>query len=194
MSKKKLKQSKPVIKIGLRISKIILFKLLELGEMYVGVFANPTGFIHEQKMKTMPPSYYQRATRRLAAQGWIKESQKQGKKFIKLTKKGRLHALLYKLHTKQTDKKRGSGWQLVIFDIPEVAKRERHALRSFLKAINFHQLQKSVYISPDNISIEAVDYLRESGLIRYVRFLHVDRLDDEKHLCRIFGIKERDMQ
>ena len=39
-------------------------------------------------------------------------------------------------------------WRVVIFDIPETLKRQRHAFRKRLKQLDFYMLQKSVFVCP----------------------------------------------
>jgi CRISPR-associated endonuclease Cas2 len=77
---------------------------------------------------------------------------------------------------------------MVIFDIPENASRERDQLRRLLLLNDFKKLQASVYISPYQINREAINYLKETGLIKYIRFARVDELDDDKDLKKKFNL------
>ena len=79
-------------------------------------------------------------------------------------------------------------WRMVIFDIPEEASNERDQLRRLLLLNNFCKLQASVYISPHPINREAIDYLKETGLIKYIRFARIDELDDDKDLKKKFDL------
>src|SRR3989338_8552315 len=86
------------------------------------------------------------AMRRYKQQGWIEQSKREGKVFVKLTKKGELQALLACLmrgRYQRSARKSGIFW-LALFDIPEEARRTRDFLRRFLLGIGFKKLQKSV--------------------------------------------------
>lgn len=133
---------------------------------------------------------YRAAVYRLKRKGSLKLVEKNGKRFLKLTKKGELEALILKatrnLGTKRVwDKK----WRLVIYDIPEAANKKRHHLRYLLKANGFKKLQASVFICPYELNAEAVVYLKQSGLMDYIRILRVEKLDDDKGLKKLFGLK-----
>lgn len=134
--------------------------------------------------------YYLLTVKRMRDRGWIEESEKQGKKFLCLTKKGKLQDLMYKLReSEKSDKKKWDGkWRLAIFDIPEKGRRERVRIRGFLLSMGFCCLQKSVYIYPYELSGESVEYLKISGLDRFIRFLRVDQMDDENELRKFFGL------
>jgi DNA-binding transcriptional regulator PaaX len=76
---------------------------------------------------------------------------------------------------------------MVIFDIPQDASKERDQLRRLLLINDFCKLQASVYISPYPINREAIDYLKETGLIKYIRFARIDELDEDKDLKKKFN-------
>jgi CRISPR-associated endonuclease Cas2 len=77
---------------------------------------------------------------------------------------------------------------MAIFDIPEKGRRERDAIRGVLKLIGFYQLQKSVYIYPYEIPGDIVNYLKMSGLLQFIRFARVDKMDDETFLKKHFKL------
>lgn len=124
---------------------------------------------------------------RLIQSGLIEIIEDEGKKYIKLTKTGEMQALILK--SKMPVKTKWDGkWRLVIFDIPQDASNERDQLRRLLLVNNFNKLQASVYISPDPINREAIDYLKETGLIKYIRFARIDELDEDKDLKKKFNL------
>ena len=139
----------------------------------------------------VPPVYYKLAVKRLKEQRLIKEVKKGDQQFFKLTKKGKTQALLCKLKEmrRQKRKKWNGTWWLGLFDIPEsTGRKERIQLRRVLMDAGFVYLQKSVYIFPGELPKDLVEYLRISGLSRFIRFLHVDRADDIgdlKKRCRV---------
>jgi phenylacetic acid degradation operon negative regulatory protein len=51
-------------------------------------------------------------------------------------------------------------WRMVIFDIPEVTRRDRDFLRSQLQWLGFLELQKSVWIFPYEIKSELGDFIK----------------------------------
>ncbi|HYF05120.1 MAG TPA: CRISPR-associated endonuclease Cas2 [Patescibacteria group bacterium] len=124
---------------------------------------------------------------RLIKQGWIKEEYRDAKKLITLTKKGKIQALFAKT-TSEATVRIAQKWQLVIFDVPEGAREVRAQLRSLLKKLGFKALQASVYISPYMISPASVEYLKASKLINYIRFLRVDKIDNDSDIKKIFNL------
>lgn len=123
----------------------------------------------------------------LIRNGYIKLIDKNNERFIKITKKGELKILLEKSRLKKTapwDRK----WRVVIFDIPEESRDLRDRFRKLLKTYNFKKLQNSVFISPYALSREAITYLKETGLIDYIRILKVEEIDDDKDLKKYFNL------
>lgn len=106
----------------------------------------------------------------LKRQGLIKSKTLHNKKLVSLTKKGALKILLTKA-SKGTIESRSDGLlQLIIFDIPEnpLARNKRDVLRRILKKLQFKKLQASVYYRDKPIPQEAKQYLKESGLNRFI--------------------------
>jgi len=125
----------------------------------------------------------------LKAQGLVKEISKNGKRFIELTQKGQMETLFLKAHTNNPVLNKWDGkWRLAIFDIPEDAKDKREKLRRLLKERGFTKLQASVFISPRPLERAAIDYLKHSGLINYIRFARIDEMDDDKDLRKKFKL------
>lgn len=131
---------------------------------------------------------YKSSVYQLKRRGLVNIISKDGKKFLKLTAKGGLEVLLAKAKISNPGKWDGK-WRLVIFDIPEDAKNERGRLRDLLKKNNFYKLQASVYINPYSLNREAIAYLKQTGLIKFIRLLKVEELDDDKDLRKKFDLK-----
>jgi phenylacetic acid degradation operon negative regulatory protein len=53
---------------------------------------------------------------------------------------------------------------VVVFDIEEVSKRTREALRQKLKELGFGMLQKSVWITPHDIGKDLREFILSQGL------------------------------
>ncbi|MEK7618089.1 MAG: CRISPR-associated endonuclease Cas2 [Patescibacteria group bacterium] len=126
---------------------------------------------------------------RLKKEGLVKQISKNGKHFIELTKKGELETLLIKAHTNLSAPTEWDGkWRQVIFDIPEDTKDKRDKLRRLLKKHGFYGLQASVFVSPHPLNREAIAYLKETGLIDYIRIGRLEELDDDKDLKKRFKL------
>lgn len=115
--------------------------------------------------------------------------EKNNQKFIKLTQKGQLKLLLQKADARRASKWDGK-WRLLVFDIPEGSRKKRNLLRRLLKESGFKKLQASVFINPWPLNREAIIYLKETGLMGYIRILRVDEMDDDRILRKQFGIKQ----
>ena len=124
---------------------------------------------------------------RLQKRGWIKFVDKNAKRFMKLTKKGELEALIAKAYLPISQKWDGK-WRMIVFDIPEESKEQRNLLRELLKRNNFYGMQASVYISPHPLNREAIKYLQYSKLINYIRIIKVEEMDNDKDLKKRFGL------
>lgn len=133
------------------------------------------------------PSAMTSAMYALIKNGYIKYENKNTKRFIKITKKGELEALFAKAILPIAQKWDGK-WRLVIFDIPEETREKRDQLRFLLKKNNFKMLQASVFISPYALNREALIYLKQTGLIDYIRILKVEDMDNDKVLKKLFGL------
>lgn len=64
---------------------------------------------------------YRATVRRMKKQGWIEDARRQGEKFLKLTKKGKVRALLSLIQNNYSKSKShwDRKWRVAIFDIPE---------------------------------------------------------------------------
>ena len=116
--------------------------------------------------------------------------EKNSKTFLKLTRKGKLRALLLRLYRDFGKQAEWDGkWRLIMWDIPEKYSKERDNIRNLVRGLEFYQLQESAYVTPYILPQSAVDYLRDSKLMKYVRFLRVERFENDKFLKRHFKLK-----
>ena len=76
-----------------------------------------------------------------------------------------------------------------MFDIPEESRELRNRFRLLLKQYGFKMLQASVFISPYPLNREAIAYLKETGLIDYIRILKVEEIDDDRDLKKYFQLR-----
>lgn len=130
---------------------------------------------------------YRETISKLKNRGVIKIIKAKNKEFLQLTRKGKLKALLEKANVKPVevwDRK----WRLLTFDIPEDFHLERDRFRALLKTHYFVKLQASVFISPYSLNRNAIEYLNQTGIIRYVRIMRVDEMDNDKDLRKKFKL------
>ncbi|MBI3576470.1 hypothetical protein HY086_00300 [Candidatus Gottesmanbacteria bacterium] len=109
---------------------------------------------------------------------------------VKIARRGRIRALTYQLDTMTiTKQKRWDGkWRVVIFDILEKHRRIRDVFRMRLLQLGLCLLQESVYISPYPC-FDELEFLRELyGIAFTVRYLLVERLEEDTGLRRHFGL------
>ena len=173
----------------------ILEFLEDVGEIILRPNESPSQHIwrvygYERKYKNRKRWEYNRALKQLENRGEIEIIRESSRVFVHLTQKGHLKTLFDKL--KQSLPKRSSWdgkWRLMIWDIPETSRKQRDAIRWFVKTMGFYQLQKSVFITPFELPLNAVHYLKESGLIKFIRFLRVDEMDHNQPLKKHFSLK-----
>ena len=167
----------------------VLFWLRTTGDILSVFLASK----HEWKKRMLGRSFgnynnYKATVYYLKNRGLVKFINKDGRKFLKLTEKGQMQALLAKAKIPQPivwDKK----WRVIVFDIPEGAKQQRNQFRRLLKENNFLKLQASVYISPYPFNREAVIYLKQTGLMEFIRMLKVEEMDSDVDIKKKFNLK-----
>ena len=109
---------------------------------------------------------------------------------VKLTEKGRVRALNRQLENIKNKKQKWDGkWRMVAFDIPEIYKKGRDALRQKLNKIGFHKLQESIFITPYDCKKEIEALVKFFRLEKYVRFGILDFIDNESHFKDFFKLK-----
>src|SRR3989338_5330592 len=67
-------------------------------------------------------------------------------------------------------------WRMVLFDIPEVAKKERDAFSFNMKKMGFYTYQKSVFVHPSDCRKEVEFLIEHHGVRPYARFVIADSL------------------
>lgn len=161
--------------------------LLAAKKDFEAVFPRPTQFKKDLLFKSY--GEFKNMVYHLRRQKWVSVVKRDGERFIKLTKAGEIEALLAKARLPQARAARWDGkWRLVIFDIPEAASPRRDLLRRLLKKDGFLKLQSSVFISPSPLNREAIEYLKETGLIGYIRILKVEEMDSDLDLRKKFNL------
>ena len=165
----------------------ILFALKEFGDLLPHDFESP--YAHLRRISSTYPRYrYNEIVKGLDKKGFLKITSKSDKRFVQLTPKGNIEVLIKKAGITKTSNKWDGKWRIIIFDIPEISKDLRNHLRFLLKKNNFYKLQHSVFIHPHFLNREAIDYLKETGLMDYIRILRVDAIDDDTLLKKRFHL------
>ena len=126
------------------------------------------------------PLFY-RGVSNLNRSGYIKIKKIKDKKKLYLTSKGRVEIIKNILQQKKEKELKWDGkWRAVIFDIPEVSRRDRDFLRRELLWIGFKELQKSVWIYPYEIEkeLKALLELWKADFAGDIRFLAIENMDD----------------
>ncbi len=147
-----------------------------------------TKYAWARRLRNVDADRAYRALYNMEKQGWIKVKREGNNRFIALTEQGQLEALLRKASVQRAAKWDGK-WRVVIFDIPEEANYKRSHFRRLLRQNHFMKLQASVYASPYPLNREAILYLRQKGLMDYIRILKVEEMDNDADLKKKFKLK-----
>lgn len=110
--------------------------------------------------------------------------------YISLTEEGRKRAgkyLIDDLKIKKSQKWDGK-WRMVIFDIPNLTRIKRDALRGKLKELGFYKLQQSVWVCPYDCKKE-IDLLQEFfGLNQRELKLVIGKIEKDEFLRKNFKL------
>ncbi len=109
-----------------------------------------------------------------------------------LTQKGR--EKIIKLIIEKGNKERitewDGKWRGIIFDVPELNRKDRDFLRRELRQLDFRELQKSVWISPHNFEkeLKALLKLWRIDFSGDIRFLVIDKIENDSDLKQEFNL------
>ncbi len=148
-------------------------------------FSGKKGF-HRKK-------YLDNAIGNLLKKGFIRFEIKNGKKFVKLTKKGEERIVKYKIGDVKIKKplRWDKKWRIVIFDIKEKRKRTREVLRITLNRLGFVKLQNSVWVYPYECE-ELVVMLKSNLFVgKDVLYMTVEKVENDKWLKENFGLVKK---
>lgn len=128
--------------------------------------------------------------KRLYQQKIIEIEQQDGMATIKLTDRGRVKFLQYKMEEMMVEKPpRWDGkWRLIIYDVEKKKKFASDSFRRLLKKMEILRLQKSVYLTPYPCE-EQIEFLRQYfGIGKDVLYLVVQKLENDSVYEKYFGI------
>ena len=133
--------------------------------------------------------YLNRGLKRLEGQNLIESINRKGQFYYRLTEKGirKIEALKLKESSRRRQKWDGY-WRVVIWDIPEIKKVVREALRRKLRSLNFYPLQKSVFVSPFNYEKEIDDLAKIFEIEDALQTLLVKSLGRKEEEARQFFV------
>ncbi len=127
----------------------------------------------------------------LKKQGLINFHQKDGQIYIFLTEKGKKKAGWMQINDLiiKKPKKWDGKWRVVMFDIAQLKRIYREALRGKLKELGFYFFQKSVWILPYDCKeeiklLQAFFGLEDSEL----RLIIAENVGDDKEFRKIFNL------
>ena len=107
-----------------------------------------------------------------------------------LTDKGRIKIIKNIIKAKNNNKEWDGKWRAIIFDIPELNRKERRFLRTELKWLKFRELQKSIWVCPYNIEKELYVLLKlwKLDFKGDIRFLRIEKIEEDRDIKRYFKL------
>jgi len=135
------------------------------------------------------PSIVKQVANKLQRKGWVEKKETPEGFVIKITDKGRIQTLKFKLAEMKPPKVRWDGkWRMVFFDIAELERGKRDRLRIYLRQLGMERMQESVWVSPYDV-FDQVKYLREVlGVPHGVKLAELDWIENESELKEIFDL------
>ncbi|MBI4437632.1 CRISPR-associated endonuclease Cas2 [Candidatus Uhrbacteria bacterium] len=103
----------------------------------------------------------------LKRKGWIETSKTAKGLMIRLSQTGKMERLLRTMQDRPM-LKRGARC-LVVFDIPEQARKSRDAFRHFLKAAGLSLIQRSVWSTDRDVLKDVSRFIADAGIGKWVQ-------------------------
>lgn len=130
------------------------------------------------------------ATGRLVAKKYAVWIEKDGKKFLRITPKGRkaFEFEQAKIALKNQKKKWDGRWRMVAFDIPERRKAVRFRLCAIMREIGFVRLQNSVWVYPYDCEDFMALFKAELKIGKDVLYAIADTIEHDKNLRQYFNL------
>lgn len=130
------------------------------------------------------------ALTRLATKGYVTFNERNGKRFARITEKGRAALRLQTMKLTDASPQRwDKRWRVVIFDISEKKRPVRDALRRHMQLAGFMRLQDSAWIYPHDCE-EVIALLKaELELGNAVIYMIVEKVENDARIKNFFGLK-----
>ncbi len=131
---------------------------------------------------------YQRSLSSLEKKQLIKIDKIDSDKFC-LTLKGKIEVLKQRKTPILFDPKNWDGkWRVLGFDIPENQRYSRAKLREYLFFLGFKPIQKSIWITPQQIQYQDIEHLFDEKTKEKITFFITDNITEEKKLKELFDL------
>ena len=132
------------------------------------------------------------AAGRLVVKGYAAWSEKDGKKYLRITPKGRkaFEFEQAKAALGNQKKKWDGRWRMVAFDIPERRRAVRFRLRAVMREIGFVRLQDSVWVYPYDCEDFIALLKAELKIGKDVLYAIADTIEYDKGLRQHFNLLE----
>lgn len=131
-----------------------------------------------------------RSFQQLLKNGDLEMLEKNGKKFVSITSKGKLK--LFKLYGKTNQYKKrkwDKRWRVVIYDIKETRRESRIKVAQLLRGYGFHKLQASVWVYPYPCE-ELIALLKaELKIGKQLLYAIIEELEQDTALHSHFGLE-----
>lgn len=130
------------------------------------------------------------AAGRLVAKKYAEWTERDGKKFLRVTPKGR-KALAFeqaKVALKNQKKKWDGRWRMVVFDIPERRRRVRTRLCAIMREIGFVRMQDSVWVYPYDCEDFIALLKAELKIGKDVLYAIADTIENDNGLRREYNL------
>jgi len=158
-----------------------LRKMSGFGPLYIDAWKRPPS-------KSSPIPKYLSSLKR---GNFIRETRTEKGRKIELTEKGRREIIKYKIKLKIEKPKWNRKWFGIAWDIPEISRKDRDYLRGVLKWVGFKEMQKSFWVFPHDVRGELKELIKlyKEELLGDVRFLILEKIEDDSDLRRYFNLK-----
>lgn len=176
------------------IQKIILSSIATVGILSIAFLApnalkalKPLGL--DKKLKNFKYNT-NRSLSRLISLGLVVFIEKDGKKYLRLTEKGKLKLMTLEKYNFKFKKpqKWDKKWRIVIFDIPQKRRLQRDKLRFTLKQIGFIKLQHSVWVYPYDCE-ELITLLKLDFKVgKEILYIIAEKIENDKLLKKYFKL------
>lgn len=136
------------------------------------------------------PYYINTVVRRLESRGLISFQKNNGKIFIRLTQRGRDALVRHELRDVAIRKKKrwDNKWRVVIFDIKEIKRSSRDALRRELISFGFVKLQNSVWVSPHECEDVVAMLKGQLHVGKDILYMTVEKIENDRWLRQTFNL------
>ena len=121
----------------------------------------------------------------LKEHGYLEEVELQNERYLKITSKGKL-----KLIKNKVLKNWDGLWRIIAFDIEEKRKKTRDVFRNKLTELGCQPFQKSVWITPNDISSELEEIISILNIEKNVDYFIAKAMTNNAKYLSLFNLTE----